>query len=98
MIKLGNTEISKVYLGGTEITKVYKGSDLVLDNSVAPLPYDAELQYLQSSGAQYIDLGKKATTSTKIEVKFSLSNTHIWKRRAYLWLFLWNFCHKCCIL
>ena len=75
MIKLGTLDIEKIYLGTAEVKKVYKGDDVVFDNSVAPLPYDAELQYLQSSGAQYIDLGKKATTSTKIEVKFSLSNT-----------------------
>jgi len=32
-IKLGNTDINKVYLGSTEINKLYLGSNLILDNS-----------------------------------------------------------------
>ena len=49
MIKLGNTEISKVYLGGTEITKVYKGRDLVHGGSphfVIPYITDGLVFYL----------------------------------------------------
>ena len=37
-----------------------------------PLPYDAEIEYLGGSGTQYIDLGRKAKTTLKIEVKFNL--------------------------
>ena len=71
MIKLGNTQIGKAYLGSTEIKKVYKGSDVVFDNSVAPLPYDAEIEYLQSSGTQWIDLNRKANSTDIFDLKFS---------------------------
>lgn len=33
-IKLGNTNINKVYLGNTEIKKAYLGNTLILDNAV----------------------------------------------------------------
>lgn len=33
-IKIGNLDISKVYVGNTEVQKMYFGSTLVLDNSV----------------------------------------------------------------
>jgi hypothetical protein len=36
-IKLGSTDISKVYLGSTEIQKVYKGSNLVYSSVFNPL-------------------------------------------------------------
>ena len=32
-IKLGNTDINKLYLGSTEVQKVYLGNNLILDNS-----------------------------------------------------------------
>ena len=35
-IKLGNTDINKLYLGSTEVQKVYLGNILILDNSVPP--------------------------------------------------------------
>lgn len=58
MITFGNTEITKAYLGNTEINKVYLGEDLVFGGS-SPTPilhYDAEVEYLQSSGTQYIQM------------------------------------------
>jgi len=36
-----------------------------------PLPYDAEVEYLQSQGSQWIDTGYYATGETKIEVIFA---------------------------
>ena len=38
-LKLGNTDINKLYLGNTEIQKAYLGNNLVFDNS-ASLLYD----------------------------------------------------------
>lgn len=37
-IKLGNTDINKIYLGSTEIKKAYLGSTLMFDNSVVVIP------------------------------------------------------------
>ena len=39
------------------------------------LPYDAEVEYLQSSGTQYIDTGVKKTSGTTIDCTFSLAST-----------------------
>lgn len=45
-----------------------------LRQKVAPLPYDAELEYLESTstGGQYIDTGLKLTKDMKFEYSFSL--------------------------
>lgn len=56
-MKLGSTDISKVYLGTAEVTKAYLGSVQVHGGATPVPPYDAEVQYLQSSGTQYIDTG-----------------------------------------
>ena len=61
MSYFGTTEIGKMFLGNTEMGKAYLGNDLVFDasgGSVTPaLPYDAEIEYIQTSGTQYIDTG-----------------------------------------
>ena len=54
-IAKGGSSASKFYLGGTEVTKIYKGDTLVYGGSSPVLPYDAEVEYLQSDGNQYID-------------------------------------------
>lgn len=60
-----------MYLGSTAIGKAYLGSDLVYDSAgggtTPVLPYDAEIEYLQTSGTQYIDTGI-AHTGRNIEI------------------------------
>ena len=48
-----------MYLGSTAIGKAYLGSDLVFDSAGGSpvMPYDAEIEYIQTSGTQYIDTG-----------------------------------------
>lgn len=48
MIAFGSSDMTKAYVGSTEVTKAYLGSDLVYTKVV--LPYDAEVEYLESSG------------------------------------------------
>lgn len=57
MIKLGTSDLSKAYVGSTEVSKVYLGSELVYSSAPAPLPYDAELEYLASEQDAKIDTG-----------------------------------------
>lgn len=57
MIKLGSIDMSKAYVGSTEVSKMYLGSDLVYSKGPEVLPYDAEIEYLESSGTEYIDTG-----------------------------------------
>lgn len=47
MIKLSTSDMAKAFVGSTEVSKVYLGSDLVYTKEV--LPYDAQVEYLQSS-------------------------------------------------
>jgi hypothetical protein len=62
MSYIGANKIGGMYLGSTEIKKAYLGSDFVYQKSgVTPsLPYDAEVEYLQSSGTQWIDTGYRS--------------------------------------
>lgn len=51
MIAIGSSEIIAAYVGSNEVDKVYCGSEVVYEN----LPYDAEVEYLKSTGTQYIN-------------------------------------------
>ena len=73
-IYLGNTEIGQIYLGDTEIGQIYLGSNLVFDGGGEPLPYDAQIEYLQSSGTQYIDTGIYGANDLDFEISFKGSN------------------------
>jgi hypothetical protein len=53
MSYIGTNKIGKMYLGGTEIAKAYLGSNLVYQNKL----YDAEVEYLESTGGQLISSG-----------------------------------------
>ena len=57
MIKLGTSDMAKAYVGSSEASKMYLGSDLVYSKKPEVLPYDAEIEYLQSNPHTYIDTG-----------------------------------------
>ena len=71
MSYIGTNKVGKMYLGSTAIGKAYLGSDLVYDSAGGStvLPYDAKIEFLQSSGTQYINTGIKPTTNFKCEIK-----------------------------
>lgn len=72
MSYIGSNKLGKMYLGSTAIGKAYLGEDLVYDSSggdTPVLPYDAKIEYLQSTGSQYIDTGIVATTNFECELK-----------------------------
>lgn len=75
MIAFGSSDMTKAYVGSTEVSKVYLGSDLVYTKNV--LPYDAEVEYLQSSGTQCIETNIKynVNNSYKIELYGSIGST-----------------------
>lgn len=68
MIAFGSSDMTKAYVGSAEVSNVYLGSDLVWSSAPAPLPYDAEVEYLQSSGTQYINLPMSVAKNTYFEV------------------------------
>lgn len=73
MITLSSTEITKAYLGSTEISKMYLGEDLVFGGTEpSVLPYDAEVEYIASSGTQYINLNFGFDNTDEIYTTFSI--------------------------
>jgi len=79
MSYIGTNKVGKMYLGGTAIGKAYLGEDLVYDSAGGGqvLPYDAEIEFLQSSGTQYIDTGIKPTTNFECEIKAEYINNQL---------------------
>ena len=70
MSYIGTNKLGTMYLGDTKIGKAYLGSDLVYSSSVTPpMPYDSEIEYLQSSGTQWLDIGITISTNTIVETK-----------------------------
>ena len=77
MSYIGSNKLGKMYLGSTAIGKAYLGSDLVYDSAGGGqvLPYDAEIEYLQTTGTQYIDTGIVSGTNIVAEIKAILTQT-----------------------
>lgn len=75
MSKIGTADIKGIMLGSTEISKAYLGNDIVYQNNV-PLPYDAEIEYLYSSGeGQYIDTLVPYDSTIVVEGSVRLTGT-----------------------
>ena len=71
MIKLGTQNISALRFGGQEIKKAYLGETLVLGAEKKPsrLPEGyTEVEYVQSDGASWFDLGVKPSKTMTIEM------------------------------
>ena len=64
--------ISSLYVGSTQHSSIYLGSTLIWPINQS-LPYDAELEYLQSDGEPYINTGIYNDSNVIIDVKTSLS-------------------------
>jgi hypothetical protein len=50
MINTDLENAKNIYLGSTEVSALYIGSNLIYQDSSSSLPYDAELEYLESTG------------------------------------------------
>lgn len=73
-----STEIAaadKIMLGATEAEAMYIGSTLIWQK-VVEAPYDMELEYLESTGTQYINTGIINNSSVIIDMKMSASGTN----------------------
>lgn len=70
MIAKGGTSASKFYLGSSEVTKIYKGDTLAYSSGPAPLPYEAEVEWLGSSGTEYIQLPLSVPIGTSLCLDF----------------------------
>lgn len=66
MLKLGEKSIKSLYLGGNSYAKAYLGEKLVFNK--IKKPYYCEVEYLESTGTQYIDTGIIGNSDTKAEL------------------------------
>lgn len=88
MSYLGTNKIGKMYLGSTAIGKAYLGNNLVFQQGGGVLPYDAQIEYLESTGDQWIDTGVLANDNTKLEMRFSptsINNRRLISTRTAAW-------------
>ena len=76
MLKLGTQDISALYLGETKIKRAYLGETLVFEGSKpSRLPEGyTEVEYIKSSGTQYIDTGVKPSTSLTFSIDFYIGS------------------------
>ena len=65
-LNIGNKALKDAYIGDKPIKKIYLGDKLLWQR----LPYDAEIEYLEANGTQYVDLGLKANQRTTIDIDF----------------------------
>ena len=64
MINIGTLELADAYVGSTPIEKAYLGSTLVWEKSSPAPDYDAQVEWLATDGAAYIDTGFKPDSNT----------------------------------
>ena len=78
MIAKGATEISKVCLGSDELNKVCLGAT-ELWSAAQPLPYDAQVEYIENKANQRVNLGISGYVKFKItsQVNEITSNTQV---------------------
>lgn len=69
MLKLGNKSIKSLYYGDKAISKAYLGEKSVFNKK----PYYCEVEYLESTGTQYIDTGITGNSNTKAEIALIIS-------------------------
>ena len=75
-MKKGTTAIGGVFNGTTEIAKIMKNNVVVYENRLLPYGY-RQLEYIQSTGTQYIDTGVTGNLNTRavIDFDFILNNS-----------------------
>ena len=73
MIAFGASDMTKAYIGSTEVTKAYLGDELVWGGSSPALPYDVGVEYLESTGTQWIDTGITCRSYDGITAAFQVN-------------------------
>lgn len=73
-IKHGTTSIGAIYKGTTKISRVYKGDTIVYQEGNQLPPEFIELEYIESTGTQYIDTGYKLTNLSKSVIEIKLND------------------------
>lgn len=79
-MKVGNNEVKDILLGETPIVKVYRGEDVIWERGGLPSGY-RQVEYLESTGTQYIDMGVVGTRNTKIYSRYKHTTS---MQRSYI--------------
>ena len=77
-MKLGSANVLKAYLGSNEVSRAYLGSVQVYGGASPVLPYDAQVEYLESDGFAYILTNIYGSQNTGFEVKYYWENKNDW--------------------
>lgn len=72
-----NVKSLAIPVGGVsrDVKRVTIGGSVVWEKP-SPLPYDAEVEYLESTGTQWIDTGVKGNENTRVELCISVSSLY----------------------
>lgn len=73
-MKIGSSDIT-LALGSNDVDKAYLGNELVYSSEPQPLPYDSQVEYLQSSGTQYINTEFIPVDTPRIVIDVAFTNT-----------------------
>lgn len=75
-IHIGDRKIAAIYKGDRKIAKVYKGDTLMYSSARLPKEY-VELEYIESTGTQYIDTGTiPANVGNNFKILIELSDVN----------------------
>ena len=73
------TSNTKIYAGTNEIKKVYKGSNIIYQKQTGRLPAEyQEVEYVQSSGTEYINTGINSNGLTNFEIDYEIVQAVQW--------------------
>lgn len=67
-VNIGNKALNDAYIGDKPIKQIYLGNKLLWQK------YDAEIEYLEGSGTQYIDTGYIPNNNTRIECVYNVKD------------------------
>lgn len=71
MIKFGSLNVKDIRIGETQVKKVAVGSEVIWEKSTSPLPSGyRQVEYLQSSGTQWINSNYYPNLDTLLEMKY----------------------------
>ena len=73
MLKLSGKTIESLYLKNKTIDKAYVNGKLIFNKTKFIKPYYCEVEYIESTGTQYIDTEISPTNKTKWEIKFAFT-------------------------
>lgn len=85
-VYIGTSPLKAAYVGTTPVKEIYVGTTKVRPSGRLPSAYQ-EVEYIQSSGTQYINTWYKPWNTTKVEIKFNCSSVSVSWWTNFYWAF-----------